>query len=86
MMPLIFASMNTPLIVKDVKGQDKQVKFLQNLGFVKGANIQVINKNGSNLIVSVKDTRVALGKDIANKKSTEIVHKVGIVLNKFSKK
>ena len=67
MMPLIFASMNTPLIVKDVKGQDKQVKFLQNLGFVKGANIQVINKNGSNLIVSVKDTRVALGKDIANK-------------------
>lgn len=67
MMPLIFASMNTPLIVKDVKGQDKQIRFLQNLGFVKGANIQVINKNGSNLIVSVKDTRVALGKDIANK-------------------
>ena len=67
MMPLIFASMNTPLIVKDVKGQEKQVRFLQNLGFVKGANIQVINKNGSNLIVSVKDTRVALGKDIANK-------------------
>lgn len=66
-MPLIFASMNTPLIVKDVKGQDKQVKFLQNLGFVKGANIQVVNKNGNNLIVSVKDTRVALGKDIANK-------------------
>ena len=66
-MPLIFASMNIPLIVKDVKGQDKQIRFLQNLGFVKGANIQVINKNGSNLIVSVKDTRVALGKDIANK-------------------
>ena len=67
MMPLIFASMNTPLIVKDVKGQEKQIRFLKNLGFVKGANIQVINKNGSNLIVSVKDTRVALGKDIANK-------------------
>ena len=66
-MPLIFASMNTPLIVKDVKGQEKQIRFLKNLGFVKGANIQVINKNGSNLIVSVKDTRVALGKDIANK-------------------
>ena len=67
MMPLIFASMNTPLIVKDVKGQEKQVRFLQNLGFVKGANIQVVNKNGNNLIVNVKDTRVALGKDIANK-------------------
>ncbi|MDY5997063.1 MAG: FeoA family protein [Erysipelotrichaceae bacterium] len=66
-MPLIFASMNTPLIVKDVKGQDKQIRFLQNLGFVKGANIQVVNKNGNNLIVNVKDTRVALGKDIANK-------------------
>ena len=66
-MPLIFASMNTPLIVKDVKGQEKQVRFLQNLGFVNGANIQVVNKNGNNLIVSVKDTRVALGKDIANK-------------------
>ena len=66
-MPLIFASMNTPLIVKDVKGQDKQIRFLQNLVFVKGANIQVVNKNGNNLIVSVKDTRVALGKDIANK-------------------
>ena len=67
MMPLIFASMNTPLIVKDVKGQDKQIRFLQNLGFVKGANIQIVNKNGNNLIVNVKDTRVALGKDIANK-------------------
>ena len=67
MMPLIFASMNTPLIVKDVKGQEKQIRFLKNLGFVKGANIQVINKNGNNLIVNVKDTRVALGKDIANK-------------------
>ena len=66
-MPLIFASMNTPLIVKDVKGQEKQIRFLKNLGFVKGANIQVINKNGNNLIVNVKDTRVALGKDIANK-------------------
>ena len=66
-MPLIFASMNTPLIVKDVKGQEKQVRFLQNLGFVNGANIQVVNKNGNNLIVNVKDTRVALGKDIANK-------------------
>ena len=66
-MPLIFASMNTPLIVKDVKGQEKQVRFLQNLGFVKGANIKVINKKGSKIIVSVKDTRVALGKDIANK-------------------
>ena len=67
MMPLIFAIMNTPLIVKDVKGQEKQIRFLKNLGFVKGANIQVINKNGNNLIVNVKDTRVALGKDIANK-------------------
>ncbi|MDU5185261.1 MAG: FeoA family protein [Peptoniphilus harei] len=40
---------------------------MANLGFVKDAVIKVVNENDGNLIVYVKDSRVALGKDIAKK-------------------
>ncbi|MDO5712932.1 MAG: FeoA family protein [Tissierellia bacterium] len=51
--------------VREKRSTDKQEKFLSNLGFVEGANISVITENRGNLIVNIKDSRVALGKDLA---------------------
>ncbi|CDZ75333.1 FeoA domain [Peptoniphilus sp. ING2-D1G] len=55
------------LKIKDKRFKDeKHLRHIENLGFVKGAKIKIINENGSNLIVKVKDSRVAIGSDIAS--------------------
>lgn len=66
-MPLVFAGINENLIIQDVKGKEEQKRFLSSLGFVKGAKIKVVAKNDQNLIVNVKDARIAIGKEIAIK-------------------
>jgi ferrous iron transport protein A len=53
--------------IKKVGGKDETRKFLENLGFVTGGAVTVISKIGGNMIVNVKDSRVAIGKDMANK-------------------
>ena len=55
------------LKVKSLKNSSVTESHLANLGFVKGAVIKVVNENDGNLIVSIKDARVAIGKDIAKK-------------------
>ncbi|MFR9278014.1 MAG: FeoA family protein, partial [Peptoniphilus senegalensis] len=55
------------LKVKSLKNSSVTESYLANLGFVKGAIIKVVNENDGNLIVSIKDARVAIGKDIAKK-------------------
>ena len=42
-------------------------KFLENLGFVQGATVTVVSEISGNMIVNVKDSRVAIGKDMANR-------------------
>ncbi|WP_348521791.1 FeoA family protein [Clostridium sp. BJN0001] len=54
-------------IIKRVGGLDKTKRFLENLGFVTGEPVIVISAIGGNIIVNVKDSRVAIGKDMANK-------------------
>ena len=56
-----------PNIIKRVSGKDETRKFLENLGFVKGSTVTVISQIGGNMIVNIKDSRVAIGKDMANK-------------------
>ena len=53
--------------IKRVGGKNDTKKFLENLGFVVGGAVTVVSAIGGNLIVNVKDSRVALGKDMANK-------------------
>lgn len=53
--------------VKPLKSDAMTDAHIANLGFIKGAVIKVVNENNGNLIVSVKDSRVAIGKDIAKK-------------------
>ena len=67
MMPLSMVKEGEPNIIKKVGGKEETSKFLENLGFVTGGTVTVISQTGGNMIVNVKDSRVAIGKDMANK-------------------
>ena len=53
--------------VARVGGKEETRRFLENLGFVPGVSVTVISKLGGNLIVNIKDSRIAIGNDMANK-------------------
>ena len=67
MMPLTMANAGKENIIKKVGGKEDTRRFLENLGFVVGAAVTVISQVGGNIIVNIKDSRVAIGKDMANK-------------------
>ena len=67
MMPLTMADVGEPITIKRVGGREETRKFLGNLGFVTGGTVTRISQVGGNVIVNVKDSRVAIGKDMANK-------------------
>lgn len=54
-------------VIKKVSGKEETRKFLETLGFVIGATVVVVSEIGGNIIVNIKDSRVAIGKDMANK-------------------
>lgn len=67
MMPLSFGNITQLYAIKKIGGDANTRKHLQDLGFTQGTIIQIISKNGGNLIVKVKETRVALGASMAAK-------------------
>lgn len=67
MMPLTMVKAGEPNVIKRVGGKEETRKFLEKLGFVAGGVVTVISETGGNVIVNVKDSRVAIGKDMANK-------------------
>ena len=67
MMPLTMAKVGEPNTIKRIGGRDETKKFLENLGFVTGGVVTVVSEISGNMILNVKDSRVALGKDMANK-------------------
>ncbi|WP_302625149.1 FeoA family protein [uncultured Eubacterium sp.] len=67
MMPLTMAKEGESNIIKRVSGKTETKKFLESLGFVVGSAVTVITQMGGNVIVNIKDSRVAIGKDMANK-------------------
>ncbi len=67
MMPLTFAATGDDVIVKKIGGKPEVKKHLENLGFVAGSEISVITEQNGNLIVKVKEARVAVSKEMANK-------------------
>lgn len=66
-MPLSMVKKGEANIIKRVGGKEEVRKFLGNIGFVVGAAVTVISEMKGNMIVEVKDSRVAIGKDMANK-------------------
>lgn len=67
MMPLALAAVGEENTVKRVGGSPAVKKHLENLGFVAGSEITVINEIAGNIIVRVKDARVAISREMAQK-------------------
>lgn len=66
-MPLTMARIGEDYSIKKVGGQSETKKFLENLGFVQGASVTVVSSIGGNLIVNIKDSRVAIDSNMAKK-------------------
>lgn len=67
MMPLSMVKPGETNTIKKVGGKEETRKFLENLGFVTRGEVTVVSEIEGNLIVNVKDSRVAIGKDMANR-------------------
>jgi ferrous iron transport protein A len=67
MMPLTFANEGEENIIKRIGGKPEVKKHLENLGFVVGGSVSVITKTGENVIVNVKEARVAISGEMAQK-------------------
>lgn len=67
MMPLTMLKPGESNTIKKIGGKEEIRRHLENLGFVTGGFVTVISEIGGNMIVNIKDSRVAIGKDMANK-------------------
>ncbi len=64
-MPVAMANIGDVNIIRKITGQDEVRKHLAELGFVVGEPISVVSELGGSLILSVKDSRIALNRDMA---------------------
>ena len=67
MMPLTFAAVGEENTIVKIGGKPEVKKHLENLGFVVGGTVKVINKLGGNVIVNVKEARIAISEEMAQK-------------------
>jgi len=67
MMPLTLASIGEENMIRKIGGSPEVRKHLENLGFVAGGNVTVITTMGGNVIVNVKEARVAISREMAQK-------------------
>ena len=66
-MPLSMVNAGEPYTIKKIGGKEEVRRHLENLGFVVGGVVTVVSEINGSLIVNVKDSRVDIGKDMANK-------------------
>ena len=67
MMPLVLAGVGEENIIKKIGGTPEVKKHLENLGFVVGGSVTIVNTLGGILIVNVKEARVAISEEMARK-------------------
>ena len=67
MMPLVLAPVGEENIIRKVGGNAEARKHLEDLGFVVGGTVTIVNTIGGNLIVNVKESRVAISREMAGK-------------------
>ena len=67
MMPLSYATAGEKNIIRKVGGSPEVKKHLENLGFVPGESVQVITSLNGNIIVRVKESRIAINDEMARK-------------------
>ena len=66
-MPLTMAKEGEVASIKRVGGKDEVRRHLENMGFVPGTDVTVVSINNGNVIVNVKEARVAISREMANK-------------------
>ena len=66
-MPLTMMREGEPNVIRKVGGKEETRRFLENLGFVAGAVVTVVSTISGNMIVNVKDSRIAVNQDMAKK-------------------
>lgn len=66
-MPITLAEIGEENIIKKVGGKPEMRKHLEDMGFIAGGAITVVSTFGGNVIVSVKDSRIAISQEMANK-------------------
>ena len=66
-MPLTMAPVGVQSRILKITGRDETRKFLEKLGFVVGGSVTVVSELGGNMIVNVKDSRIAISKSMANR-------------------
>lgn len=67
MIPITFAAIGEENIIRKVGGNPETKRHLENLGFVPGGSATVVNTVGGNLIIKVKEARVAVSREMAQK-------------------
>ena len=67
MMPLVLADPGEEAIIKKVGGSPEMKKHLEDMGFTAGGAVTVMNTIGGNLIVKIKESRVAISKEMASR-------------------
>ena len=67
MMPLTFAAVGEEVVIKKIGGNPETKQHLENLGFVTGGTVRIVSTIAGNLIVNVKESRVAISKKMASK-------------------
>ena len=66
-MPLTLAQAGQINAVKRIGGKEEVRRFLNSLGFIEGSEVMLVSQNQGNVIVKVKEYRVAISKEMANK-------------------
>lgn len=66
-MPLTFSDAGDTITIRNISGRDEVRQHLAELGFVVGQKVTVLAKIGGNMILGVKDSRIALDRDLANR-------------------
>ena len=66
-MPLSLSPDGSEVSIKAIKGKDETRRFLESLGFVVGGSVRVISELNGDLIVNIKESRVAISRGMANR-------------------
>ncbi len=66
MMPLTFMSINNEVTIQKVKGKEDVRRFLAGIGITEGQQITIVTKRGKDLILSVKNSRIAINREMAS--------------------
>ena len=67
MMPLIYAQKDEPQIIRKIDGSPEVKKHLEDLGFNVGGQVSIVSSLGQNLIIKVKESRIAVSDELAKK-------------------